>query len=301
MRMKNLLNEIVIIALVFGLTILSQVTLAQNYEVNPSCINKTLDDDLIKLEGIHLYAANGSNASNRVLLYLEERGIEYTYHKIDLVKSENLTDNYLRIHPKGMIPAIVHKGQAVFESSEILKYLVQEFPSQDFIPNNEKDVKLMWYYVNKAASEHLPLVVRCLCVQKSARPPKKKHEDYYKRLAPERYIIQKKYSGKISKKEREEVMEYVHGWLKELEGRLTSHEYLINDEYTIADIAWFGNIKLLNLYAGISLDSYPKLDAWLRKIESRPAYSKDIKFPNYPKWFLKFFFKVKRCFGTYYA
>ncbi len=58
------------------------------------------------------------------MLLLAEKGIEAEMHEVNLLKSEQLTEEYLRINPKGEVPAIVHNGKAMHESCDIMRYLI---------------------------------------------------------------------------------------------------------------------------------------------------------------------------------
>ena len=59
---------------------------------------------------IDLYAAGTSNGM-RARIALEECGLEYTFHPIDLAKGDNKTREYLALNPNGQIPVIVdHDG-----------------------------------------------------------------------------------------------------------------------------------------------------------------------------------------------
>ena len=80
------------------------------------------------LEGLHLYHSARSNCSARVRLLLEEKGLAWTGHHLDLLKKENISAAYFGINPKGLVPALVHDGKVVIESNDILVYLEKQFP-----------------------------------------------------------------------------------------------------------------------------------------------------------------------------
>lgn len=76
---------------------------------------------------INLYAfttPNGRKAS----IALEELGIEYNVHKIDITKGDRFTPEFVAINPNSKIPAIVDTdtGMTVFESGAILMYLAEK-------------------------------------------------------------------------------------------------------------------------------------------------------------------------------
>ncbi|GAA5896716.1 glutathione S-transferase family protein [Sporobolomyces salmoneus] len=61
----------------------------------------------------------------RVWIALEERGIPYQYNEINPYKKE---PHFLKINPKGLVPALEHDGKALYESLVLLEYLEDAFP-----------------------------------------------------------------------------------------------------------------------------------------------------------------------------
>ena len=63
-----------------------------------------------------------------------------------------------------------------------------------------------------------------------------------------------------------------------LESRLANREYL-NDSYGIADIKTWAWVRIAPR-TGVSLDEFPKLKAWVDRIEARPAVQRGVKVPS---------------------
>lgn len=76
-----------------------------------------------------LYNAPQSTCSQRVRYTLHAKGIAFTEHKLDLFKGDQLRPEYLAINPNGLVPALVHDGHAVVDSSVILEYLEDIHPA----------------------------------------------------------------------------------------------------------------------------------------------------------------------------
>ncbi|WP_207796169.1 glutathione S-transferase N-terminal domain-containing protein, partial [Leptospira ellisii] len=88
---------------------------------------------------IDLYTASTPNG-RKVSIVLEELGIPYTVHPIDLGKLEQKEDWYLKINPNGRIPAIIDKDNgdfSVFESGAILIYLAEK--TGKLLPKDPKE------------------------------------------------------------------------------------------------------------------------------------------------------------------
>src|SRR5690554_1156746 len=86
-----------------------------------------------------LYHGWTSSASRRVRLYLEEKGLTYESHEIDLAAQQQHSPEYLRINPNGVIPAIIHDGRALHESATICEYLEEVFPEPSLCPSDPYD------------------------------------------------------------------------------------------------------------------------------------------------------------------
>jgi len=69
-----------------------------------------------------------SSASRRVRLCLEEKGLAYEGHVVDMANMEHHSPEYLRINPLGVIPALIHEGRPLHESGTICEYLDETFP-----------------------------------------------------------------------------------------------------------------------------------------------------------------------------
>ena len=86
--------------------------------------------DVPGMKGLHLFHFFLSNCSQRVRFGLEEKGLEWTSHHMNLMANEHATPEYQQINPNGVVPTLVHDGQVVIESNDILVYLDERFPER---------------------------------------------------------------------------------------------------------------------------------------------------------------------------
>lgn len=70
-----------------------------------------------------LYNAPQSTCSQRVRFVLNAKGIAFAEHRLDLFSGDQLKPEYLKINPNGVVPALIHNGQAVLDSAVIIEYL----------------------------------------------------------------------------------------------------------------------------------------------------------------------------------
>jgi glutathione S-transferase len=71
-----------------------------------------------------------------VRIVLAEKGLDWISHHINLVAGEQTAPEYLAIHPKAVVPALIDDGQPVLESILICEYLDVMFPAPSLRPDD---------------------------------------------------------------------------------------------------------------------------------------------------------------------
>ena len=200
---------------------------------------------------IDLYTAatpNGFKAS----VMLEEVGLDYTVHAIDLGAAEQKQDWFLKINPNGRIPAIVDRGAddfAVFESGAILVYLA------------EKTGQLMPTDVAGRS-----LVMQWLMFQMGGVGPMQGQANVFVRYFPEDLpSVKARYQNETMR---------LYGVL---DTRLADNQWLAGD-YSIADIANWCWVRS-HEWCGLSIDDLPHLKRWVEAIAARPAAAAGVAIP----------------------
>ncbi len=181
----------------------------------------------------------------KVSIALEEMGLPYAVHTLDLLKGEQKQDWYLRLNPNGRIPAIVDRGNddfAVFESGAILVYLAER--SGRLLPHDPKGRSR---------------VLQWLMFQMSGIGPMMGQANVFLRSAPD------KIPYAIDRYQRE-----VRRLFEVLERQLSVHEFIAGNDYSIADIAHWSWVHGYE-WAGVSIDGLPHLAKWLARVAARPA------------------------------
>ena len=88
---------------------------------------------------LKLYTARNSICTQKVFITLYEKGLEWEEVIIDLFNNEQYKPEYLRINPKGVVPSLVHNGDAINESTLICEYLDDVFPEPSLRPASAAD------------------------------------------------------------------------------------------------------------------------------------------------------------------
>lgn len=212
---------------------------------------------------IQLYSLptpNGVKAS----IMLEETGLPYEPHLIDIMKNESWIPEYLALNPNGKIPAIIDpdgpdgKPLGLFESGAILQYLAEK--TGKFLPADGagRIETLQWVYFQMAAIG--PMFGQLGFFHKFAG---KEIED---KRPLDRY-------AKESKR-----------LLGVLETRLDGRDWIMGSDYTIADISMIGWVRnLVGFYDAGELVDYKSLKnvpAWLERGLARPAVQRGLNIPS---------------------
>jgi GST-like protein len=196
---------------------------------------------------------NGHKAS----IMLEETGLSYETVRVELTTGENLTPEFLAISPLGKVPALIDNdtGNAprrVFGSGAILEYLAEK--TGQLLPSEVCARTEVWSWLAFGISDLGPTSVDMF--RFSVRAPEK---------LP--------YAIELFRSE-------LHRCYQALESQLSKTEYLIDSEYTIADIAVFPFIDIASQTAPILFEKYPNLKRWHALISARPAVQRGMSVPE---------------------
>ena len=192
---------------------------------------------------------------HKTAIMLEEVGIEYEVHAIDILNGKQFDPDFIKISPNNRIPAIVDtdgpegKPYSVFESGAILLYLA------------EKTGKL-WPKTTRERYE----VMQWLMFQMGNVGPMFGQNGYFQGYCPEDVPLAKERYHNVTKQ--------LYGVLDK---RLANSAYLAGDDYSIADIATFPWTmpKQQNMHR-IDGNEYPNVKRWGEEIATRPAVQRGI-------------------------
>jgi GSH-dependent disulfide-bond oxidoreductase len=202
----------------------------------------------------------------KVSIALEELGVPYEAHTIDIGKNESWTPEFLSLNPNGKIPAIIDpngpggRPLGLFESGAILLYLAEK--TGKLLPSDpaQRYETIQWVFFQMAFVG--PMFGQLGYFHKFAG---REIED---KRPLERYRAESK------------------RLLGVLETRLTGREWMMGDLFTIADISLLGWVRnLVGFYGArelVEFDSLSHVPAWLERGLSRPAVQRGLEIPPRP-------------------
>ncbi len=193
---------------------------------------------------------------------LLEKGIkeaEYDAWLINIAKGDQFSSGFVDINPNSKIPALVDHSLdeplRVFESGAILVYLAEKFG--EFYPTELR-----------ARTE----TMNWLMWQMGSAPFLGGGFGHFYAYAPEKFQYPiDRYTMEVKRQ------------LDVLDRHLADHEYMVGDEYTIADIAiapWYGTVQAGLAYDAaefLSVHEYQNVERWRKQLFARPAYERGRK------------------------
>jgi GST-like protein len=202
----------------------------------------------------------------KVSIALEEAGLPYEAHMVDIGKNESWTTEFLSLNPNGKIPAILDpngpsgKPLGLFESGAILQYIADRTGKLLPADPNARYETIQWVHFQMGGIG--PIFGQVGFFHKFAgreyedKRPLKRYVDESKRL------------------------------LDVMETRLKNRQWFMGDDFTIADISMLGWVRnLIGFYGAreiVEYDTLTDVPAWLERCLARPAVQRGLEIPPRP-------------------
>jgi GST-like protein len=202
----------------------------------------------------------------KVSIMLEEIGLPYEVHLVDFNKDDQKTPEFLSLNPNGKIPAILDpdgpggKPLPLFESGAILQYLAEK--TAKLLPDDaaRRWQTIQWVHFQMGGIG--PMFGQVGFFHKFAG------KDYEDKRPLERYVAETK------------------RLLGVMETRLAGRQWIMDDDYSIADISMFGWVRnLVGFYGArelVAFDDFKNVAAWLERGLARPAVERGLNIPKRP-------------------
>ncbi len=203
---------------------------------------------------IDLYTWTTPNG-RKVSIMLEELGVEYTAHPIDISKGDQFDPEFLKISPNNRIPAIVdhETGVQMMETGAIMLYLAEKYDR--FLPQEDRWAAIEWLMWQMGGIGPMLGQVHHFVKYNPGKAP----------YAEERYTKE------------------AHRLYGVLNKRLEGREYMVgtgSGEYSITDMATWPWISRFD-WQQIDLNEYPNVRDWYVRIAERPAVQRGYQVPKY--------------------
>lgn len=242
-------------------------------------VSDTNNTQIGHLKGVHLFHFGLSSCSQRVRLALEEKHVDWISHIIDLQAMENTSLEYQQIHPKGYVPAMIHDGRLITESTDIISYIDQSFSGPSLLPEDPETIKLVssWLDIINHNQIYLKTLTYELLFKKLGHFSKKEDIDYYLSHQNNQQLVQfvSDFVTGFSKERIGKATNEANDLLKILEETLSTKPYIAGAYFSLADIA-----AVVNVHRFILIDwdisSYGSVKRWYEKITNRESFHRAI-------------------------
>jgi glutathione S-transferase len=191
---------------------------------------------------IRLYTTLLSGHGHRVKLFLTLLDLPFEVVELDMRAGDNRKPDYLALNPFGQVPTIQDGDITLFDSNAILVYLAKRYGDASWLPDDPLGAAAVQRWLSLAAGQiaYGPCTARLVTVFG----------------APHDHKTAKKLAVKL---------------FDALDNELANKPFAVGNQVTIADIAAHTYIAHAP-EGGVSLDPYPNIRAWLRRVEALPRF-----------------------------
>lgn len=209
---------------------------------------------------LDFYFGSGSPFAWKVWLVLEHKGIAYEAKRLSFDNDDTKSPAFLKINPRGQVPAIVDDGFALYESNAICEYLEERYPDKPLLPRDAKTRATIRRLIYEADNQL--------------------------------YGIGGELIGKVLYVEGERDLKAIAAVREKLRPELAQWEsYLSGDFFcgalSLADFGIYPYVRMLVRVEerapglGFKRDELPpRCAAWMKRVEALPYYTKTIP----PHW-----------------
>ena len=228
---------------------------------------------------LELYHYEPSANSMKPMLCLKEKGIDFVSHYVDLHSFEQHTPEFVKVNPNGQVPALIHDGVIVTESTVINEYLEDVFPQVPLRPRSAEArahmriwSKFVDEYFCPALSMHgwnvlVPGIVARLQSGEFdkllERIPLKEQRDKWKTAATHSFTAEQLADSKRK----------VGTSIERMEKILSKSKWLAGEEYSLADVNTYSMVVPVPRFFPEFLNEKvaPRTMDWVKRMNERPA------------------------------
>ncbi|MCZ6770622.1 MAG: glutathione S-transferase family protein [Proteobacteria bacterium] len=226
-----------------------------------------------------LYHYWDSFCSFKVRLCLEEKGLDWDGHNVNLMTFENLAPDYLKVNANGLVPTLIHNGHTLVESSIINEYLDGVFSDVALRPANELELARMRYWVVEEEQQLFKAVRPAslnIIMKKIFQRLSEDELDALLAQHPKQHLVgrlKKMFTEPVDTAAIDKSRKMLRSTFEKMDAELSGQTWLSGETYSLADIAAapvVDRVEILELS-----DVWDGLDAlrnWIDRLTSRPAY-----------------------------
>ncbi|NKB35717.1 MAG: glutathione S-transferase family protein [Gammaproteobacteria bacterium] len=226
-----------------------------------------------------LYTHPMSPCAQKVRIVLSEKNLDWDKYDVNLPEKENLTAEYLKLNPLGVVPTLVDDGKAIIESSIICEYLDDKFPQPGLRPADaflisrmrfwmkHIDIKvhpscgaLQWPLVMAHKLKQLPQAEQDAIIDKVIEKPRRERQ---------RRLLKMGYDAPDVK----DAVATYEKTIVDMEKELSKQPWLAGEEFSLADAAMAPYFQTLYQFGWADwYKSRSRVNDWYERVVSRDSY-----------------------------
>lgn len=231
-----------------------------------------------------LYHNDMSVCAQKVRLVLAELGLEWESRHLKLRGDEQLRPEYLRINPKGQVPALVDGSVVVVESTIINEYLADAYEGGFLLPETASArAKMRWWTRQLDDDVHTSIGIVSQSISFMHQYLENTPEKLSRILQsiPEesrREIKRKAFTTGLENPDLPIAVRRINDLFNDMETALEAHYWLADGRLSLADFGLLPYVlRMRHLNQPSMFDARPRLVAWLERLKARPSFSEAIE------------------------
>jgi glutathione S-transferase len=238
---------------------------------------------------VELYHFWSSVCSVRVRMALEEKGVTWTSRYIDLFRLDQLKPEYLALNPDGVVPTLVHDGEAIQESTIVCEYIDDAFDGPRLKPADPLALARMRLFVRTCENEFPAVVLTTmakyitpklknrLTEAQIAEAAKNRPTEFYKQAHA------RAARGDIGDAEIARHFATLERLVGRMESMLEKNGEWLVGSFSLADICvapYMFRLLAMGQQAMWAKETRPRVHDWYARIAQRPAFQTAVNWPD---------------------
>jgi glutathione S-transferase len=228
---------------------------------------------------LELFHHDASTCSQKVRICLAEKGIDWVNRHVDIGAQENLTPEYLAINPNGVVPAFVHDGKPIIESTVMCEYVDEVWPDGISLtpddPKKRAEMRAWLRYIDEVPSMAVRVpTFQNLLIDRFKAMSEEEYAEFRDSNTLRRDFFMRLNRTGFSEEEYENSLMQLRATVERMEDALNRQgPWIVGTQYTIADICMaplfqrMEDLGMTDIY-----DGSPAVVDWFERIKARPAY-----------------------------
>ncbi len=225
-----------------------------------------------------LYHHDRSTCSQKVRICLAEKRVPWDSRPVDLANSENLSPEYLKINPNGVVPAFVHDGRPIIESTVMCEYVDEVWPDEPKLspadPADRADMRAWLRFIDEVPSMAIRVPsFQNVFLDRFLAMSEEEYAAFRDQNTLRRDFFMRLNRTGFSDEEYDNSIRQLKMTIERMDEALERGPWLIGEQYTIADICVAPLFQRMeDLGMAEFWENTPRVADWFERIKARPAY-----------------------------